>query len=95
MLTADAGFILALGIAAASVDGRAMLLGKSASAIPNVSGEKKYLCSETMLEELLSEGVEVIVPVRKSMMVPLSPELRSHLNVGHRIMETVNTLLAR
>lgn len=94
VLTSDDGFILAFGVAAANVDERAMLLEMSASATPYVLGDKGYLCSDTMEEELLAEGVKVIAPVRENMADPLSPELRGRLNARRRIVETVNAQLA-
>ena len=94
VLTSDDGFILAFGVAAANVDERAMLLEMSASATPYVLGDKGYLCSDTMEEELLAEGVKVIAPVRENMVDPLGPELRGRLNARRRIVETVNAQLA-
>ena len=94
VLTSDDGFILAFGVAAANVDERAMLLEMSASATPYVLGDKGYLCSDTMEEELLAEGVKVIAPVRENMADPLGPELRGRLNARRRIVETVNAQLA-
>ena len=94
VLTSDDGFMLTFGVAAASVDERAMLLGMSASATPYVLGDKGYLCSDTMEEELLAEGVKVIAPVRENMVDPLGPELRGRLNARRRIVETVNAQLA-
>ena len=94
MITADEGFILVIIVAAANVDERAMLLEMSASATPYVLGDKGYLCSDTMEEELLAEGVKVIAPVRENMAERPGPGLRGRLNARRRIVETVNAQLA-
>ena len=94
VLASDDGFTLAFGVAAASVDGRAMLLGMSASATPYVLGDRGCLCSDAMQGELQAEGVRVIAPARESMADPLGPEPRGRLNARRRIVETVNAQLA-
>ena len=71
-----------------------MLLEMSASAAPYVLGDKGYLCSDTMEEELLAEGVKVIAPVRENMAERPGSGLRGRLNARRRIVETASARLA-
>jgi len=89
LLIDKSGVILDLGIAAANIDEREMLLELASKNGFKTLGDKGYICSESLKDELLRAGVSLHTPLRDNMKDDRPKEFVKTLNNTRRIVETV------
>lgn len=89
LLIDKSGVILDMNIAAANIDEREMLLELAAKNGLKTLGDKGYICSDSMKEELLRAGVNLHTPLRDNMKDDRPKEVVRALNNTRRIVETV------
>jgi hypothetical protein len=89
LLIDKSGVIIDLAIAAANVDEREMLLELAAKNGVKTLGDKGYICSERLKDELTRAGVNLHTPLRDNMKDDRPKEVVKALNNTRRIVETV------
>lgn len=89
LLIDKSGVILDLDIAAANIDEREMLLELSGKCGLKTLGDKGYICSEQMKDELIKAGINLHTPLRDNMKDDRSKATVKTLNNTRRIVETV------
>ena len=89
LLIDKSGIVIDLAIAAANIDEREMLLELASKNGFKTLGDKGYICSEHIKEELLRAGVSLHTPLRDNMKDDRPKVVVKALNNTRRIVETV------